>query len=77
MKTSERPLKWVGSSYKDLLALPPEVRKTFGFALIPFLILFLFGIFYVLLVIFSLYFFAKSARWLCRQKHYGNFLDLV
>lgn len=33
MKTSERPLKWVGSSYKDLLALPPEVRKTFGFAL--------------------------------------------
>ena len=30
---AEKPLKWVGSSYKDLLALPKEVRSLFGFAL--------------------------------------------
>ena len=29
----ERPLEWIGSSYKDLLALPVEVRRFFGFAL--------------------------------------------
>lgn len=29
----EKPLKWIGSSYKDLLALPREVRSLFGFAL--------------------------------------------
>jgi phage-related protein len=29
----ERPLEWVGSSHKDLMALPAEVRRFFGFAL--------------------------------------------
>ena len=29
----ERPLEWIGSSYKDLLHLPTEVRRFFGFAL--------------------------------------------
>ncbi len=29
----DKPLKWVGNSYKDLLALPREVRSLFGFAL--------------------------------------------
>jgi phage-related protein len=29
----ERPLFWIGRSYNDLLACPPEVRRTFGFAL--------------------------------------------
>lgn len=29
----EKPLGWVGSSKKDLMALPPEVRKFFGHAL--------------------------------------------
>lgn len=33
MLTNERPLEWVGSSYKDLMALPVEVRRLFGFAL--------------------------------------------
>lgn len=33
MPTSERPLEWVGSSYKDLMSLPTAVRRTFGFAL--------------------------------------------
>ena len=31
--TNERPLEWIGSSYKDLMALPVEVRRLFGFAL--------------------------------------------
>ena len=31
--TNEKPLFWIGSSKKDLLALPEEVRKVFGFAL--------------------------------------------
>jgi phage-related protein len=31
--STEKPLKWIGSSYKDLLALPSEVRSLFGFAL--------------------------------------------
>ncbi|MGL4231802.1 MAG: type II toxin-antitoxin system RelE/ParE family toxin [Casimicrobium sp.] len=33
MQQSEKPLEWIGSSYKDLLALPVEVRRFFGFAL--------------------------------------------
>ena len=33
MPTSEKPLEWIGSSYKDLMALPDEVRRHFGFAL--------------------------------------------
>jgi phage-related protein len=28
-----KPLEWIGSSYKDLLALPTEVVSEFGFAL--------------------------------------------
>jgi phage-related protein len=31
-KTSKKIL-WVGSSYKDLLELPKDVRRTFGYAL--------------------------------------------
>jgi phage-related protein len=31
--SDERPLIWLGSSKKDLLALPTEVRKFFGHAL--------------------------------------------
>lgn len=33
MSKSEKPLEWIASSYKDLLALPKEVRQTFGYAL--------------------------------------------
>ncbi|MDO8374060.1 MAG: type II toxin-antitoxin system RelE/ParE family toxin [Polaromonas sp.] len=33
MPIEERPLEWIGSSYKDLLDLPTEVRRFFGFAL--------------------------------------------
>lgn len=33
MPSQEKPLKWVGSSKKDLMALPAEVRKFFGHAL--------------------------------------------
>ena len=33
MPSSEKPLEWIGSSYKDLLALPDDVRRHFGFAL--------------------------------------------
>jgi len=29
----EMPLEWIGSSYRDLLALPFEVRRRFGYAL--------------------------------------------
>ena len=29
----ERPLIWIGGSKKDLMALPPDVRKFFGHAL--------------------------------------------
>ena len=29
----EKPLEWIGSSHKDLMALPVEVRRFFGFAL--------------------------------------------
>jgi phage-related protein len=31
--TDEKPLVWIGSSKKDLMALPTEVRKFFGHAL--------------------------------------------
>ena len=33
MPINERPLEWIGSSYKDLLDLPTDVRRFFGFAL--------------------------------------------
>lgn len=33
MINDEKPLEWIASSYKDLMALPPEVRRRFGFAL--------------------------------------------
>ena len=33
MPTSEKSLKWIGSSHKDLMALPVDVRRFFGFAL--------------------------------------------
>lgn len=33
MPSNERPLEWIGNSYKDLVALPEEVRRLFGFAL--------------------------------------------
>ena len=31
--TNEKPLEWIGSSHKDLMALPADVRRLFGFAL--------------------------------------------
>ena len=33
MRTIEKPLEWIGSSHKDLLGLPADVRRFFGFAL--------------------------------------------
>lgn len=33
MPVKDKPLAWTGSSKKDLMALPPEVRKFFGHAL--------------------------------------------
>ena len=33
MPTDTKPLEWIGSSFKDLMALPPDVRRFFGFAL--------------------------------------------
>jgi len=33
MADKEKPLEWIASSYKDLMALPPDVRRRFGFAL--------------------------------------------
>jgi phage-related protein len=33
MPVIEKQLEWVGSSYKDLLALPDDVKRFFGFAL--------------------------------------------
>ncbi|MBX3301040.1 MAG: type II toxin-antitoxin system RelE/ParE family toxin [Nitrospira sp.] len=33
MVRQERPLEWIGSSYKDLMALPVAVRRFFGYAL--------------------------------------------
>ncbi len=31
--SNERSLEWIGSSYADLIALPPKVRRFFGYAL--------------------------------------------
>jgi len=28
----DKPLEWIASSYKDLMALPTDVRRRFGFA---------------------------------------------
>ncbi|ALM83109.1 type II toxin-antitoxin system RelE/ParE family toxin [Bordetella sp. N] len=33
MVAKEKPLEWIASSYKDLMALPVDVRRRFGFAL--------------------------------------------
>jgi hypothetical protein len=33
MPTDEKSLEWIGSSHKDLMALPADVRRLFGFAL--------------------------------------------
>ena len=33
MPTYEKPIEWIGSSHKDLMALPADVRRLFGFAL--------------------------------------------
>ena len=33
MVENRKPLEWIASSYKDLMALPPDVRRRFGFAL--------------------------------------------
>jgi phage-related protein len=30
---NQKPLEWIGSSHKDLMALPVSVRQFFGFAL--------------------------------------------
>ena len=34
MPANEKPLQWIGSSHKDLMALPADVRRFFGFALL-------------------------------------------
>jgi phage-related protein len=33
MVGKEKPLEWIASSFKDLMALPPAVRRRFGYAL--------------------------------------------
>ena len=33
MADKEKPLEWIGSSYRDLMALPVDVRRFFGYAL--------------------------------------------
>jgi len=33
MSNNEKPLEWIASSYKDLMALPAKVRRFFGYAL--------------------------------------------
>ena len=33
MLINEKPLEWIGSSFKDLMVLPADVRRLFGFAL--------------------------------------------
>ena len=33
MKQEARPLRWIGSAKKDLMAMPNEVQQVFGFAL--------------------------------------------
>ncbi len=35
MPDTEKPLEWIGSSHKDLMALPTDVRRLFGYALSP------------------------------------------
>jgi phage-related protein len=32
MTGSEKPLEWIASSYRDLMALPPGVSRRFGYA---------------------------------------------
>jgi len=31
--TKEKPLEWIGSSHKDLMDMPQDIRRFFGFAL--------------------------------------------
>ena len=31
--STEKPLEWIGSSHRDLMALPADIRRMFGFAL--------------------------------------------
>lgn len=33
MAANEKPLVWIASSHKDLMALPPDIRRRFGYAL--------------------------------------------
>ncbi|MBI3375340.1 MAG: type II toxin-antitoxin system RelE/ParE family toxin [Betaproteobacteria bacterium] len=33
MPGSEKPLEWISSSHKDLMALPADIRRFFGYAL--------------------------------------------
>ena len=33
MSANEKPPEWIGSSHKDLMDLPADVRRLFGFAL--------------------------------------------
>ena len=33
MAHQQKLLEWIASSYKDLMALPPDVRRRFGYAL--------------------------------------------
>ncbi len=33
MGDQEKPLEWIASSYKDLMSLPTDVRRRFGYAL--------------------------------------------
>ncbi|MBV8622112.1 MAG: type II toxin-antitoxin system RelE/ParE family toxin [Herbaspirillum sp.] len=33
MFKDQKALEWIASSYKDLMALPPQVRQRFGYAL--------------------------------------------
>jgi phage-related protein len=33
MAEKEKPLEWIGSSHKDLMSLPTDVRRFFGYAL--------------------------------------------
>ena len=33
MSAKEKPLVWIGSAYKDLIAFPADVQRSFGYAL--------------------------------------------
>ncbi|MCX7144100.1 MAG: type II toxin-antitoxin system RelE/ParE family toxin [Proteobacteria bacterium] len=33
MRQNEKPFEWIGSSHKDLMALPADVMRFFGYAL--------------------------------------------